>query len=175
MDTWRIWKDRKENLKCYGTKSSNSGDFDKSGHSNQILKSSVQNTSAWWVINLSNTLLSDTQETLLAHGPNFVVTLKTPYKEYITAIEVTCQRLPPTNADEWRADISRILKQSKLPKPNLTREELKALKQLKSDQDHINLIADKGVALVVIKKMKELLEDTTTYRPLNLDPTKTEK
>ena len=87
----------------------------------------------------------------------------------------------PTDAEEVRADISRILKQSKPPKPNLTREEVKALKQLKSDKGHIILTADKGVALVVmdrsdyIKKMKELLEDTNTYRPLNLDPTKKQK
>ena len=60
---------------------------------------------------------------------------------------------------------------SKPSKPNLTREEWKALKQLKSDKDHIIVTADKGLALVnmdrgdYIKKMKELLEDTITYRP----------
>ena len=83
----------------------------------------------------------------------------------------------PTDAEDLRADISRILKQSKPHKPNLTKEELNIIKQLKSDKDHIILTADKGMALVVmyrsdyIKKMKELLENTNIYRPLNLDPT----
>ena len=51
------------------------------------------------------------------------------------------------------------------------------MNKLKSDMDHIILTADKGVALIVmdkndyIKKMRELLEDTNTYRPLNMDPT----
>ena len=50
-----------------------------------------------------------------------------------------------------------------------------------SDREHIILIADKGVALVVvdrneyIRKMKELLDDTNTYRPLNTDPTMKQK
>ena len=62
------------------------------------------------------------QETLLPLGSNFAVAPKTPYKEYITAIEIACQSLKPTDA-ELRADISRILQQSKPPKPYLTREE----------------------------------------------------
>ena len=63
----------------------------------------------------------------------------------------------------------------------LTREEWKALKQLKSDKDCIIQTADKGVALAVmdkseyIKKMKNLPEDTITYRPLNMDSTNKQK
>ena len=90
--------------------------------------------------------------------------------------ESACQSLMPTEAEELIADISRILRQSKTPKANLTKEEFKAMKELKSDGDHIILTPDKGVALVVmdkshhIKKVNELLEDTNTYRPLNMDP-----
>ena len=52
---------------------------------------------------------------------------------------------------------------------------------MKSDWDHIVLTADKRLALVVrgksdyIRKMKELLEYTNTYRPLNMDPTNKQK
>ena len=67
-----------------------------------------------------------------------------PYQEYITAIELACQSLRLTDAKELRADISRILRQSKPPKSNLTREELKALKQLKSDKNHIILMTNRG-------------------------------
>ena len=51
------------------------------------------------------------------------------------------------------------------------------MKELKSDRDCIILTPDKEVALVVmdktdyIRKIRELLEDTNTYRPLNMDPT----
>ena len=52
-----------------------------------------------------------------------------------------------------------------------------AMKQLKTDRSHMVLTADKGVTLVVmdrcdyIKKAKELLEDTNTYRTIQTDPT----
>ena len=54
---------------------------------------------------------------------------------------------------------------------------MKALKQLKTDKDHMVLTADKGVAMVVmdrqeyIQKARALLEDTNTYRPIPSDPT----
>ena len=50
------------------------------------------------------------------------------------------------------------------------------MKQLKSDKSRMVLTADKGVALVVIdtvdyiRKAKEILEDTNTYRVINTDP-----
>ena len=45
-----------------------------------------------------------------------------------------CQSLNPTDAEEFRADVSRILKKSRTPpKANLTKEEFKAMKELKSD------------------------------------------
>ena len=51
------------------------------------------------------------------------------------------------------------------------------MKQLKSDKSRMVLTADKGVALVVIdtaeyiRKAKDILEDTNTYRVINTDPT----
>ena len=44
-----------------------------------------------WVINLSNTPLTENQEKLLARGPKFVIKPKQPpVEEYITAIEKMC-------------------------------------------------------------------------------------
>ena len=82
--------------------------------------------------------------------------------------------------EELRADISRILRQFQPPKPSLTTEDWKVLKQLKSDKNCI-LTADKGLALVVmdkkeyIKKMENLLEDAILYRPLKMDCTNKQK
>ena len=84
----------------------------------------------------------------------------------------------PTETEDLRAEVSRILKQSRKP---TKKDEFKAIKELKSDREHIILTADKGVALVAmdrneyITKMKKLLDDTNTYRPLNTDPTMKQK
>ena len=53
-------------------------------------------------------------------------------------------------------------------KHNLSRDEMKAIKQLKADKDWMVLTADKGVALVVmdrkeyIRKVRDLLDATNT-------------
>ena len=58
---------------------------------------------------------------------------------------------------------------------------MKALKQLRADKDYITLTTDKGVALVVmdrqdyIKKARNLVEDTNSYRPIPTDPTNKHK
>ena len=49
--------------------------------------------------------LTSTQEVLLSHGPHFAVAARNPYLDYITAIEVACQSLKTTEAEEVRADI----------------------------------------------------------------------
>ena len=83
-------------------------------------------------------------------------------KEFITVTELACQCLNPSKAEYLRAEVARILKQPRRTNKNQTKDEFKAMKELKSDREHIVLTADKGVALVVmdkneyIKKMKEL-------------------
>ena len=102
---------------------------------------------------------------------------KPPLGEYITNIEKACQSLDANTAEELRSEVYRVLRQPHQLKPNLKKEEIEAMKQLKADKDHMVLTADKGVALVVIdkidyiKKAKELLQDTTTYRTIQGDPT----
>ena len=62
------------------------------------------------------------------------------------------------------------------PKPNITREEQKAMEKLRKDNTRIVLTMDKGVALVVMnkedyeKKAEELLSQKT-YNNINNDPT----
>ena len=51
--------------------------------------------------------------------------------EYITATEMACQSLNTNVTEEFRADIYRVLRHCHPPKPNLRKEEWKALKQLK--------------------------------------------
>ena len=62
-----------------------------SGCSNQQGPEMNKNRVKKWVINLSCTPLTQEQESLLAHGPNFAVTPQNPpLGEYITLIETAC-------------------------------------------------------------------------------------
>ena len=84
------------------------------------------------------------------------------------------------DAEERRADINRVLRSSHPPKPNLTKAQNLALRELKRDRDHIVLTADNGVAMVImdrqnyINKANSLLNQNT-YRSIPRDPTNTIK
>ena len=58
---------------------------------------------------------------------------------------------------ELRAETNCLLRRAKPPKPNITKEEHNALKELKEDKDRMVLTADKGVAMVVMDR-KEYVE-----------------
>ena len=131
-----------------------------------------------WIINLSSIPLTKEQESLLAHGTNFAITpKKCPLGEYISNIEKACQSLDTNITEELRSEVYRVLRQCHQLKPKLKKEEMVAMKQLKSDRNRMVLTTDKGVALMVmdrsdyIKKAKKLLEDTNTYRIIQIDPT----
>ena len=122
--------------------------------------------------------LTEAQVSLLVHGPNFAVAPRHPlYGEYNTAVEQACLKLEPHSAEELRAEMRGALRHSKNPKRNITKEEVKALAELKKDQSRVILTVDKGVAIVVMdreeynKKDQELLDDGGTYKILKSDPT----
>ena len=99
-----------------------------------------------------------------------------PNLKYITAIEAACTKLSQQDAEEHRADVNRVLRSSHPPKPNLTKAQNLALRELKRDRDCIVLTADKGVAMVImdrqdyINKANHLLKQST-YRSITKDPT----
>ena len=118
---------------------------------------------------------------VLAKGPNYAVTpMQPPNLEYITAIEAACTKLSQQDAEELRANINRVLRSSHTPKPNLTKAQTLALRELKRDRDCIVLTADKGVAMVImdrqdyINKANQLLNQDT-YKVITKDPTNTIK
>ena len=85
--------------------------------------------------------------------------------------------------EELRVEVKKILKRAQnnnRSPSNITKEELKALNELKKDQERIILATDKGVALVVmnktdyINKSEELL-NTSTYKRIPKDPTNRQK
>ena len=81
--------------------------------------SSPEDPNPKWVINLSSKPLTPAQRSVLAKGPNFVVSPKQPPNlEYITAIEAACTKLSQQDAEELRAEVSRALRSS-LPQTQL--------------------------------------------------------
>ena len=100
-----------------------------------------------WVVNLSSTPLTDEQERLLAHGPKFAITPReTLVKEYIAAVEQACTKIEQGKQEEFRCEVKRLLKQDQNNRrqANVSKEELKALKELKLDNNRLILTADKG-------------------------------
>ena len=134
-----------------------------------------------WVINLSSKPLTQAQRSVLAKGPNFAVSPKHPPNlEYTTDIEAACTKLSQQDAEELRASINWVLRASHPPKPNLTKEQNLAIRELKKDRDCIVLTADKGVAMVIMDKQDYIsktnnLLSQNTYRSIQWDPTNTIK
>ena len=65
-----------------------------------------------WVINLSRAPLTNDQLSLLQKGPNFAITPKyPPLDAYITATEVAAAKLNTQEVEQFRSDVSRLLKQ----------------------------------------------------------------
>ena len=83
-------------------------------------------------------------------------------------------------AEELKAEVKAVLKKSQHPIANITREEQKALNELKKDTNRVMLTADKGTCLVVmdkeeyINKAQDLLKEDT-YRVIPEDPTNKQK
>ena len=130
---------------------------------------------------MSKIPLTEAQENLLPHGPNFAITpRRPPIGEYIAAVEQACQNMAQGEAEELRAEVKAVLKNCQPPKTNITKEEQKAMSELKKDTNRVILTADKGTRLVVmdreeyINKAEDLLKEDT-YKTIAGDPTNKQK
>ena len=135
-----------------------------------------------WVINKSSKQLTDEQQKVLQKGMNFAVyPTSLPVNDFITATEMACQYLGQDQANSLRTSVASTLSSCKLPKPNITKSERSALKELKNDDTLLIISADKGRCTVVMDrkeyddKAKAMLSDTSTYTPLKKDPTQSIK
>ena len=130
-----------------------------------------------WVKNLSSTPLTKDQIKALVHGPNYsIVPRNPPLGEYIATIENACNQLPQSKVEELRGEIKSVLKKIHPPRSNITREERKAIDELRRDNTKMILTTDKGVSMVVMdrddyhQKAEALLQEST-YQPIPNDPT----
>ena len=91
-----------------------------------------------------------------------------------------CTNLGQQDAEELRTEINRALSSSQPPKPNLTKVQSQAIRELKRDMDYTVLTPQKEVAIVImdsqdyINKANNLLNQST-YRTISQDPTNTIK
>ena len=119
-------------------------------------------------MNLSTTTLSKPQE-VLSKGLNFAPTpTSIPVPDIIAAVECAAHKL---KGDDIRSKVGGALRRfggNNRLKPNLSRQQMKALKELKKNNDVVIFPADKGNTTVVMdrneydEKMKKLVE-TPTY------------
>ena len=131
-----------------------------------------------WVRNLSRRPFTKAKEKILSHGPNYaIVTKEPPIGEYIAQVEKVCQSITQGEAEEFRGEGKSIMKP---PKFYISKEEPRAMKELKKDQDRMMLTADKGISMVVMEredyeKKSEKLLSQSTYRVLPSNPTTKQK
>ena len=131
-----------------------------------------------WVYNKSSKTFNATTTNLLRRGLNFAITPQSiPVEEIVTSTELACRNLDAETAASLRSEVARSVKRRKTLKPNVPKEEIRALQDLKKDRDIMVLPADKGKATVILdkkdynSKIEAILNDTKTYQPLKKDPT----
>ena len=97
-------------------------------------------------------------------------------KYFIAKVESAARPLDAELADTFRRAVNTILQQAKPPKPDVTKEQQEAHKNLKEDNSIMALPADKGRASVVLDadtydaNMSALI-DSERYQLLNKEPT----
>ncbi|KAL9953180.1 hypothetical protein ACROYT_G040554 [Oculina patagonica] len=79
-------------------------------------------------------------------GPKFAPTpSKIPYKDFVAEVEAAITRLPDESKDQIRTSTAAILQRASLPNHNnITKEEKKALHDIKKDSSRVIMKADKG-------------------------------
>jgi hypothetical protein len=134
------------------------------------------------VINLSKYKVKDHETKLLARGLGFAVSPdKLPVNDIVIGTELCCKNLKTEEADQCRAEVVGVIKSSKPPKSNISKEERGAIKELKANKDITILPADKGKAVVIMdtanykEKCLNTLSDTNTYCAIDKDPSQSTK
>ena len=135
-----------------------------------------------WVVNVSQRTLNPVEISALEKGSNFsIAPKKIPVAKILSSVENGIFSLNQTAKDTIRVSVANILKSCKVPATvNITKEQEKALQNLRRDETVKILPADKGRSIVVMdsdeykEKVYVLLNDTNTYWKLTdkrLNPT----
>ena len=100
-----------------------------------------------WVVNLSSKTLSEQHISVLSKGLNYAIAPnKIPTPDIISTVESALRKVEPTRlAESARLRIVGLLQRPRIPEPNITSEERKAMLHLKQDNDVMILPSDKGL------------------------------
>ena len=145
-------------------------------NSNNQNTSNTSNNSNW-VRNHSKTPLTEAQQWLLSHGPNFDITPRDLSTiEYIAATEKVSNQLSQGKAEELRGEVKTLLRKDHKTKPNIPKDEYQVLREMKKDNTRQVLTADEGVSMVVLDSKdytakSETLLNQSNYKVLKNDPT----
>ena len=131
-----------------------------------------------WTINLSSGIFDKYEISIFNLDPKYQVTPNTIKNEQIIAnIECKLSYLITDQTDLARTRVSLVYSYSKI-KPNLSVEQFRAIKRIKSYQDIYVTQADKGNKTVILNyqdylnKVNEILQDTNCYETVNTDKSK---
>jgi hypothetical protein len=122
-----------------------------------------------WFINLSNVKLTPNDISVLKLDPRFQVTPnKLNIERLIACIESKLRFINKNKAEieKIRNSLVQVLGKAVIPTPNLTKEQMLALKRLQNNKDIIITNSDKSNKTVVldkidyIKKVEDVLSDT---------------
>jgi len=130
-------------------------------------------------LNLCQDEIPANHKSLLDLGPKFVPSINSiPYMDIISKTESTALKLQYDRKENesltLRQDVLRILKMSKPPKPNLTKDQRIALKEIKKDENVSIFPYDKGAGLVRISNevaLKKIEEQIGHTKIITTDPT----
>ena len=136
-----------------------------------------------WVINLSDTTLTESQNQVLQLGLNFALAPKhVPVQKVIASVEKCLYKVTGAEATHIRSKVVSAIKTHRPEPCVLSPEERNALTELRNHPDIVTLKADKGNVTVVMNRndydnqIFKMLHDQSTYQPLKYDPTRaTEK
>ena len=91
-----------------------------------------------WVANHSSRVLSEKEKEVLSKGLNFApIPLRIPVPEIIIAVEEGLSKINSNDAKLSRNSIIGILNKAIVPRPNITPEEIKAMKNLQKEDSII--------------------------------------
>ena len=131
-----------------------------------------------WFVNLSKKPLFPEERPLSEKGPKFASTpTNIPHKNIVAEIQAAIRHLPDDSKEAVRTSSVAVLHRARLPAHNnVSKEERKALNNLKKDQSRVVMKADKGNCFVVAdrsdydSKMETLLNDRFTYKVVSKSP-----
>ena len=95
--------------------------------------------------------LSEAEESVLSRGMKFAIAPnKIPKFDILAPVEANISHLSDNAKSQIRVQVSNAIQFSKAPKPNLSKQEMQALRQLRLDKTRVVLQADKGNCTVVM-------------------------